>query len=86
MVALPKFRYSTRFPHLCYELTRKANGSAVVTFRHGNAFEVYVIANGRAEMVDCSDRYSFTSYHYAMGRHVSETVRAMADKTNRKAA
>lgn len=52
-----KTRNSSTFPGLSYEMTagRKA-GEIFVTFTHGAAWDTYLLADGKAYWVECSDK------------------------------
>lgn len=54
-----KVKYSSRFPHLSYELSYDARGQVVAHFKEGHAFRTYILAEGKAIRIDESDRYSW---------------------------
>lgn len=71
-----KTRESSKFPGLSYTLTmgRKA-GEFFVTFEHGMADDTFLLAEGRAYWVECSDKGTMPA---AMLTHCRETAHALA--------
>lgn len=82
--AARKVKDSTSISGLSYEMTHgRRPGEIAVTFRHGAAFDSFVLANGVATWVDCSDRATMPANVAAHCRRFA--VQAAAKMTGRKA-
>lgn len=76
-------RNSSTFPGLSYEMTAgRRPGEIFVTFTHGAAWDTYLLADGRAYWVECSDKATLPGNALAHCRRFAD--QAAAKMTGRK--